>query len=101
MASHGKRTQGYEIVRTNLTSITDTLQSIPSASQSLKQKFIEKGWLGSLANPTEEQLVILALARIERDEKQYGTFRAMLCDIEGMDLIVKKLTGYYYTISSE
>ena len=89
----GKGTQEYKMVRSNLKSITDALQLNPSASRSLRQKLQEKGWLSITANPTEEQLVNLVLGRIEHDAKQHGVFVAMLFDIDGMDLIVKKLTS--------
>ena len=82
-------------MRTNLSSITRALQLSPSASQSLGQKFQEKGWLDLTASPTEEQLVTLILGRIELDVNQYDEFIAMLCGIEGMDLIVNTLTGMY------
>ena len=82
-------------MRTNLSSISRALQLNPSASQSLRQKFKEKEWLGLTANPTEEQLVTLVLGRIEQDVNQYGEFIAMLCDIEGMDLTMSTLTGTY------
>ena len=85
-------------MRTNLGSITRALKTTPSASQTLKQKMIEKGWLDPIASPTEEQLVTLVLERIDQDVNQFGEFIAMLRDIEGMDLIVNTLTGmtYYY-----
>ena len=88
-------------MRTNLSSITRALQLSPSASQSLRQKFQEKEWLGLTASPTEEQLVTLVLGRIEQDVNQYDEFIAMLCGIEGMDLIVNTLNGmtYYLSIS--
>lgn len=89
----GRNTLEYQRVRTNLSSITKALQFNLSASQSLRQKFKEKEWLDLTANPTEEQLVVLALGRIEQDCSQYGELIAMLCDTEGMDLIVNKLTG--------
>ena len=79
-------------MRTNLSSITRALETNPSASKTLKQKFVEKEWLDLIANPTEEQLVTLVLGRIEQDVNQYGDFIAMLRDIEGMDLIVNMLT---------
>ena len=80
-------------MRTNLSSITEALQLNPFASQSVKQKFKGKGWLKIAANPTAEELVTLVLGRIELDASQYGEFIAILNDVEGMDLIVKTLTG--------
>jgi len=80
-------------VKTNLSSIITALQSNPSARNSLRQKFKEKGWLSITNSPTEEQLVTHALGRIELDPNQYGKLIAMLKEISGMDLIVNKLTG--------
>ena len=89
----GKNTLEYERVKTNLTSIMGALKSNPSASESLREKFKEKGWLTPAAKPTEEELVTHALGRIELDPNQCGKFIAMLSDITGMDLIVNRLTG--------
>ena len=89
----GKNTSEYERVKTNLSRITGALQSIPSARDSLRRKFKEKGWLTPTGNPTEEELVTHALGRIELDPNQCGKFVAMLSDIEGMDLIVNRLNG--------
>ena len=50
------------------------------------------------ANPTEEELVTIVLGRIGQDASQYGEFIDMLCDIAGMDLIVKTLTGVPYDL---
>ena len=87
-------------MRDNLSSITEALQLNPFASQSVKQKFKGKGWLKLAANPTEEELVTLVLGRIELDVSQYGEFIGILNDIEGMDLIVKTLTGVPYDLLS-
>ena len=89
----GKNTLEYERIKTNLSSIITALQSNPSARNSLRQKFKEKGWLSITESPTEEQLVTHALGRIELDPKQYRVFLVMLRDVEGLDLIVNRLTG--------
>jgi len=81
-------------VRNNLNSIVTYLKSNPSASDTLSRIFIEKGWLNVTATATadrrEDQLVTLVLGRIELDVNQYGEFIAILNDVPGMDLIVKK-----------
>ena len=89
----GKNTPEYQRVMNNLSSITEALQLNPHASQSVRQKFKEKGWLSIAANSTEQELVALVLGRIELDASQYGEFIAILNDVPGMDLIVKKLYG--------
>ena len=90
VASKEKGTPEYQRVMTNLSSITTTLQLNPPASQRLRLKFKEKE---CTASPTEEQLITHVLGRIEQDVNQFGEFIAMLCDIEGMDLLVNTLTG--------
>ena len=88
-------------MRNNLDAIVRYLKFNPSASETLSRKFIGKGWLDATANPKEDQLVTLVLGRIEHDVNQYEEFIGMLCEIEGMDLIVDSLTGmaYYLSIS--
>ena len=95
----GKGIPEYQRVITNLESITTALQLNPPASQSLRQKCKEKKWLGLAANPREEQLATFVLGRIEQDANQYDEFITMLRDIEGMDLIVKTLTGMTYDLN--
>ena len=43
--------------------------------------------------PTEDELVILALQRIQQDPNQYDLFIDMLRDIPGMDLTVDRITS--------
>ena len=50
-------------------------------------------WLGIDESPVEDKLVRVALVRIEQDPDQFDLFIDMLGDIEGMKVIVKKLTG--------
>ena len=95
--SSGKKTAEYERVKTSRSSITGALQSNPSASQTLRQKFKEKGWLESSSNPEDDQLVTLILSRIKHDIHQFEEFIAVLKDIDGMDLIVDILTSMTIT----
>ena len=88
-------------MRTNLSSITRGIRSLPRARRALSLRFKEKEWLDLTASPTEEQLVTLVLGRIEQDANQYDEFLAMLRDIEGMDLIVNTLTGMTWRMKGE
>ena len=95
MASGGKVTHEYKSVLSMLNSITKSLEVNQPAKDSLTQKFQEHEWLDIVAKPTEEQLVKLALIRIENDVKQYDKFIAMLEHTTGMNIMVDQLKGIY------
>ena len=80
-------------MQTNQSWIIRALEYNPSAKDSLRRKFKDQGWLTPGEDSTAEKLVSHALGRIEMDPNQYGKFIIMLRDIEGMDLIVNKVTG--------
>ena len=84
---------GYDRVRSNLLKITTALKSTPGARENLILHYIQHQWLGTTENPAESELVKLALVRIKQDPSQFDLFIDMLCDTEGMDLIVTTLTG--------
>ena len=65
------------------------------ANQRLRRKFQQERWISVGSNIGGEELVIVALSRIKADAGQFQQFIDMLNDIEGMDQIVKKLTGRY------
>ena len=81
----------YKTVKKNLNNITRVVKSVPSASATLRQLYIEEDWIDPTAKPTEEVLVELALGRIEQDVNAYGKFVSILGRIQGMDQIVKLL----------
>ena len=84
---------GYDRVLSNLVSITDALESSPSARDRLTLLYKQHKWLDIKEKPEESQLVTLALERIKQDPSQFDLFLKMLCGIKGMDLIVATLTG--------
>ena len=84
---------GYYKVLNELDYITKTLKLISGAKGKLTRLYQQKEWLGIEARPEEDELVTLALNRIKQDPSQFDLFIDMLRDIEGMDLIVKALTG--------
>ena len=96
----GKQTSEYTRVRQSLGAITEVLDVNHDANQSLRQKFQEERWLSVGSDTEGEGLVTVALSRIKNDAGQFQQFIDMLNDIDGMDQIVKKLTGRYYYIYS-
>ena len=84
-------------VRKNLAIIIDAFHMVPSSSEILRSKFIESGWISFHQHPTEEELVILALGRIEMDTLQFQKFVTMLRDIKGMEPVVQQLTGTVFS----
>ena len=84
---------GYYKVLNELDYITKTLKLISGAKDKLTRLYQQKEWLGIEARQAEEELVTLALNRIEQDPSQFDLFIDMLRNIEGMDLIVTTLTG--------
>ena len=77
----------------NLEVITTALKANPSAFQSLSLKLKEKEWQKFTDSPTEEELVYLVTNRIKLNASQFEEFLAMVNDIEGLDLLAKRLTA--------
>lgn len=75
----------------NMNNITSTLKLAPGATDKLREKYKQNEWIDIIANPSEDQLVAIAVERIKQDPKQHDLFIAMLNDITGMDLIVKNI----------
>lgn len=73
--------------------MTDALFSVPQSKDKLCIKLIEESWLDVTANPSEKELVLLALNRIEADSRTFYAFVMMLCEISGMDLVAKNMTS--------
>ena len=72
--------------------IVETLDATPKATQNLRIQFIQNSWLSpNVKNPTADDLVTVVLNRIKDDANQYVEFRDMLSDMEGMDLLLKKI----------
>ena len=75
----------------NLKAITTALKANPSAFQSLSLKLKEKEWQQVTDSPTEEELVCLVTNRIKLNASQFEEFLAMVNDVEGLDLVSKRL----------
>ena len=84
---------GYDKVLRNMDNIITTLTSTPGSTDKLTVKYKQKGWIATTENPTEDQLVTLALDRIKQDSNQYDLFIDMLRGISGMDLTVDRITS--------
>ena len=82
---------GYDRVRSHLVDITNLLKTT-GAREDLTQHFMQMRWLGNAQNPSENELVQLALQRIKIDPGQYDMFLTMLRAIQGLDLIVNAIT---------
>ena len=82
---------GYDIVLNKLDDIIKTLQLNPGARDKLTRLYQREKWLDIAARPAEDELVKCALDRIKQDPSQFDLFIDMLCDTEGMDLIVTTL----------
>ena len=82
---------GYDLICSHLVDITNLLKTT-GAREDLTQHFVQKRWLGTSQNPSENELVQLALQRIKIDPSQYDIFLAMLRAIQGLDLILNVIT---------
>ena len=84
---------GFDSVLSNLVDIVRSLKLSRGARVKLTLHFKQNKWLEITENPTEDELVTLALERIKQDPSEYDLFVSMLCDIEGMDQIARKITS--------
>ena len=84
---------GYDRVLSNMDGIISALKLTSDATDKLTRKYKQKGWMNITGKPTEDELVTLALNRIQQDPNQYGLFIDMLRDIPGMDLTVDRITS--------
>ena len=84
---------GYNRILSSLGDIIETLKLNSGARDKLTSLYQKHKWLSISAKPVEDDLVKLALDRIKQDPSQFDMLISMLNKIEGMDLIVKTLTG--------
>ena len=96
MAS-GTDTPQYKAVQHNYETLAGSL-SDPNAITRLCRKFKAKGWLGRSATPSADELVNLALDKIDADVKSYDEFIALLYDIEELEHVTKKITGIFHNL---
>ena len=88
-----RKSPQYKAVLSHLEKLTTTLTVTPGAESSLLLKFQELSWLAIGAVATAQELVTLALNRIETDVRDYEVFINMLKDTAGMEQVVKMIVG--------
>lgn len=94
----GKNTPEYKKVKENMNDFIDAIESIEGAVEKLQTMFMENGWLETNPNKiSAKNLITQALNRISNDSREHVVFLQMLQKITGMDQMVERLTGMYYT----
>ena len=83
----------YKAVLNHLEALTTALRVTPGAESSLRLKFQELSWLPIGAEASANELVPLALNRIENDTSDYEMFINILRNITGMEQLVNTITG--------
>ena len=78
----------YKAVLSHLEVLTTALRVTPGAESSLRLKFQELSWLAIGAEASANELVTLALNRIENDVRNYDVFVHMLRNVTGMEQMV-------------
>lgn len=86
----GEKTHEYITLLESLSSVTKALSSVPESKDQLCLKFMEKKWLNTTANPSEKDLVLLALNRVKEYSHTFYEFVEILSDI---GVVVKNLTA--------
>ena len=66
--------------------IIRSIKATPSAHRTLCTKFKVKSWIDVLAKCSEEQLVQIALVKLEKDSSNFSIFVTMLRDTSGLDI---------------
>ena len=66
---------------------------IPGARHSLLVQFQEQSWLAIGVEASVNDLMSVALNRIENDVKDYEMLLKIFKNIPGMDQVVKRITG--------
>ena len=85
---------GYSSVLRHMNGIIADLKTTPGAKRLLTLKYQQEQWIDITVHPTEDQLVTLALYRIQQDPNQYDVFIDMLRSIAGMELTVGRITSF-------
>lgn len=96
-----KESKAYKSVLACNTNITGCLKANSAAKDSLILEYQKQKWVNPNATPSETELVTIVLDRIKNDARQYDTFMDMIKNIEGMNLILKKLKGNNYDFSTQ
>ena len=90
----GMETIEYKKLKENMSTVTDTIEVVLTAKESLITKFKESAWMSTtVKSASASSLVSLALNRIKIDVNDHLKFVDMLRGITGMDQIVAILNG--------
>ena len=90
-ASVGVSTPQYKAVQKSMEDITRSLQATPSAKDTLCIKFKQEGWIDTIDDCSEAQLVECVLEKIRQDPSKFATFVSMLRDTAGITDVADKL----------
>ena len=87
----GKETREYITLRKNISSLVNHLRTLPASKEQLCLTLMENEWIGTAENPSEKELVLLALNRVEKDSRAFHKFVSLLSEIGGLKEIAKEL----------
>ena len=93
MADKGIHTPQYMSVQRNYARLIGHLQINKEDKKSLFNKFVSEGWHIPADCPSENDLINIALKKIEDNPSQYGVFIDMLEQISGTKDIVEDIKG--------
>ena len=91
--ANSRNSPQYKAVLSHLEALTTALRVRPGAESSLLLKFKELSWLPIGTEASANELVTLALNRIENDVRDYDVFVRMLRNTAGMEQMVNTFAG--------
>ena len=95
MADKGINSPQFKCVEKNYARLTGHLKTNKEAKNKLFKKFVSGSWHGHGDCPSENDLINIAMERIEYNHCEYGVFIEMLEQVSGMRDIVKNLKGLW------
>ena len=88
----GKKTREYITLLKNLSSLVKHLRTLSSVSkEQLCLTLMENEWISTTEDPSEKELVLLALNRVEKDSRAFHKFVSLLSEIGGLKEVAKEL----------
>ena len=82
----------YKAVLKELETLTKRLRTAKEV-ETLLQKFTMEGWIAGGAEATANELVLLALNRIQTRATDYDVFIRMLRSMPGVESLAKQMIG--------
>ena len=86
-------TPQHEAVKANWNTCVKAISATPGALADLQIQFKMETWLDTTQKPNADELITLALRKIESDVKNYDIFIKMLSTVVGLRDIVEKIKG--------